>query len=325
LYQLYTLAIVYERQTELLSEIFCREYKSYGLAGYSTEYVLRPMTFPPIALSNATYDSSWDIMAIYSFKNDRARDLLLEIACHSNEKYDSLAEWAAYYLTLFPNSGELLLKLRTLLKEAIADGRENYPDRANLLLNENGELTNPFRQYPSPSSTSIHPKVNGVNWSQWITLANEVPRLFRLVRLVRALEFNEKIPVDERERFGTFRRELAISWSMSNKRILSKMSVALPQMSATLPKGYEHFEIYFQEYVPPYTKKPNFRWENYHDPYPYTLENPYHQERKAFYEREPAHPRPIYTENQIEYIKATLERTLSWLRSKTSVGLDVLR
>jgi hypothetical protein len=121
-----------------------------------------------------------------------------------------------------------------------------------------------------------------------------------LVALERSLEFNKKIPTEERKRFNLSRLELAISWAPSIKT--ARLS---PVISATLKKYDEHFEIYLLEYEIPSYGSRQISWEDdgIVSLHPYPQENPYWQKRKAFYERELANPCPIYTENQLEYIR----------------------
>ena len=300
---IYSLAICYERRHEILEnteyedtekgeerrnakeEMLQKALQSDGMMGGMGASVQREKIqmleqfkklnlyypFPPRFATPTTFDGSWDIMAIYSFKNDRARDLLFEMATRSDDKYDQFAGWANYYLSLFPNSGELLPKVKNLLNEA------NVSER---LFDENGELIDSSLKQLS----KFH---SGIRKSDSIWL---------LLILKRSLDFNEKIPVEERERFDVFRRELAISWSLSNKR-----SAKAPVISATLQKEDEHFEIYFMEYGMPGFGTRNFLWEDDDDTLP---RNPnIQQKRRAFYERERTHPRPIYTENQMEYLR----------------------
>jgi hypothetical protein len=218
-------------------------------------------------------------MAIYSFKDVRARDLLFEMATRSDDQPDTLADCAVGYLSLFPNSGELLPKIKNLLNEA------NVSER---LFDENGELID-------SSLKQLSKFLSGVRKSDSV---------WRLLALKRSLDFNEKIPVEERERFDAFRRELAISGALTNKT-----SAAATRIDVHLNKGNEHFEIYLMEYGRPGFELPKytyctFHWEDDGDRYPYTQANPLWQKRKAFYEHELAHPRPIYTENQMEYIRS---------------------
>ena len=132
--------------------------------------------------------------------------------------------------------------------------------------------------------------------------------ILRLLLLEKSLEFNERIPAEERERFDVFRRELAISWSLSNKR-----SAKAPEISGTLKKGDEHFEIYFMEYGMPGFGTRTFLWEDDDDTLPH---RPSIQDYKAFYERELAHPRPIYTENQMEYLRERVK----WIDDRIKRG-----
>jgi hypothetical protein len=307
--ELYTFAIVYDNQSELLTGI--PEYgmevngKFYGnfSHGFFTasptepiDIVSRPMTFPPIHDLDVMYDSFWEIVAIYSFKNDRARDLLFEIAIRPREKYDDyFLDLAAYYLSLLPSSGELLPRAKILLKEAIARVRENFPERAVRLLDKNGEVIDPWLW----QSSTIYEN------RQYVRLPDDVLLLLRLARLIRALEFNEKIPVEDQERFDTVRREIAIDLFLlraTSSPVASIMRPRIPEISVTLRKDEKQFEIYFQEYKVPRIVYV-FLWEDAGDPSPATLENPYWQERKAFWEHELAHPRLNYTDRQMEYIK----------------------
>lgn len=227
-------------------------------------------------------------MAIYSFKNDRARDVLFELAMQSDQRRDPLADGAAYYLSLFPNSGELLPEIEGRLKEEIATARRELPDLSKAMFQENGDV------------------VDQTEFREHVRRYDSFQKIGRLLALKNSLEYNEKIPADERERFDAFRREVAMSWSASNKR-----QRALPHWGALLKKGDEHFEIYLMEYPLPGLGVPVFRLENDGDSYPYTLTNPYWQKRKAFYERELADPRPLYTEAQIQY----MERKLADIRA----------
>jgi len=288
---LYTLAVVNENHKELIQGIFVPVY-DYGdsgpplMAPKPVEKVLWvPLTFPSIALSNATYDSSWEVMAIYSFKNDRARDIMFNLATSSDEKDAFMADWAAYYLPFFPNSGELLPKLEPLIEEA--EMTEQRDQKVIAALQERWK-THPFG---SDREATIQDR------ELTKAIANRRQAFDRLLTLKRSLEFNERIPTEERERFDIFRRELAISWSLCNKT-----SIRGPSTSAVLKKGDEHFEIYLAEYSLPDRIPRGIRWEEYYDP-PYPQVGINRQKRKEFYERELANPRPIYTENQMEYIR----------------------
>jgi len=128
---------------------------------------------------------SWFIIAIYSFKNDQARDCLFDfITTDPKEQWVNFSFWATYFITLFPNSGDLLPKAKILLDEQIANIRQNNPGWAKRVINEKNEVI-----YPFAYSDYIHPSDPAA------------PYIFQLARLVRALEFNEKMPVEERESF----------------------------------------------------------------------------------------------------------------------------
>jgi len=319
---LYTLTIVHDNQEELTPGVFFRinddEVPSMTVGIGMGGWHFGPTRFPPIAIAmSGTYPlnpsdrryygsptTEWDIMAIYSFKNDRARDILFDFVVTSPSKQVRgtlfvkayLADCAVYYLPFFPNSGELLPKVKALLQKEIAEEQENNPDRAKRFIDENSQLINPFRQY-----TGSWQKINDLDSSAWWDIANSTPKLFRLALLVRSLEFNEKIPTEERERFDIFRRELMISLLSQ-----STMSERSPSSVATLNKGDEHFEIYLVEYGGGQNFR-NIQWKSDVDSSPYSLKNPYWQKRKEFYERELANPRPIYTENQMEYIRNSIK------------------
>jgi hypothetical protein len=210
----YTLAVTDERIAEILK---------------GTAYAGRKNISAP-RQDNEVFHLTWHVMAISSFENDRARDLLFEISTGLKNKNRPLANWAAYYLSLFPGSDELLPKIKVLLEEEIAREQKDFPDRAKIWLSENGFVKNPFQE-----SIQI-----GTQWMQCNS------RLHRLARLVRALEFNGTIPVEERERFNVFRREFAISYAL--RRVTPGGTIQTTQVSMTLPRNYEHFETYFQEY-----------------------------------------------------------------------------
>jgi len=262
----YTVDVVIEYLTEMVDEdMNCiRHTRNRGLSSEGPNCINR-------------FDFSWYAMAIYSFRNDRARDILFELAISPEEEQvceggyvdgirRTLADWAVYYLSLLPNTEELLPKIRILLTE---------------------ELTQ--------------------------------DQTFQLTRLANALEFNEKIPAEERERFDSVRRELAISWSLwfdkHDHRGSHLSDPPWPRMSATLRKGEEHFEIYSQEYARPHLLEDSiiFLWESNNDIYDVNSHGSWQRsllirERKAFYEQELAHPRLIYTERQKEYIEKMAER-----------------
>ena len=318
---LFSLATVHDNQEELTPGVFFRisdeelPSLSGGMAGgmgVGMGAVWSLTRFPPIVMAKAPYDHiHWNIMAIYSFKNERARKILLDFIVsdfdesetvmqvgHRSWTRGGLASYAASYLPFFPNSDELLPKVKALLQKEIDEEHENNPDRAKRFIDENGTLINPFRNY----TDYYHQKIEGVDYSDWRKLTDSVPKIFRLAQLVRTLEFNEKIPTEERERFDIFRRELMISLLSQNP-----MSEKSPASIATLKKGDEHFEIYLVEYGG-FPNLHTIQWEGAGDSYPYTLINPYWQKRKEFYEQELAFPRAIYTNNQIEYIRNRINK-----------------
>ena len=317
----YTLAIVHERRAEILRGTEYddsdkgekirklrpdRFYTSWpGLGPNPTEQEkyreeLKKMNiyfvFPPRFLQfGTTYDESWQIMAVYSFKNDRARDLLLDIAVNPSEKVGSLASWAVYYLSLFPNSGVLLPKIKTLLQEQILIAQRERPDLSESLFHDNGELKDlSLKQYRYTLS-NIRYLPDSIDQMRTYDIFYKI---WRLLILKNSLEHNEKIPEEERGRFEILRRELAISWALC-----AKHNRKSPEISAVLKNGDEHFEIYLKEYGIPTYGNISFQWEEDDEPYPYSRENPRWQTRKAFYENELANPRPIYTESQLDYLR----------------------
>ena len=189
-------------------------------------------------------------------------------------------------LFLLSNSDKQLLNAKTLLHEEIANERKNFPNRAKLYINEKDEIIDPWTtsQY-FPGSPRV-----------------EFPcKILRLAQLVRALEFDAKIPNEERERFDAFRRDLVDSVH----RDYSPMQHANLRVSATLPEGCGYFEIYLMEYTPPWWRSGasvSIRWDISEDRVPFSLENSYWQRRKEVYDREWANPRIVYTERQMIHI-----------------------
>lgn len=248
----------------------------------------------PFLRGTHTLDGPFPIIVIWSYKDDRARDFLFELATSSEGFYDHIADQAIYFLTLFPNSGELQPKVKILLKEKITKARQDEPNWSERLFNENGELKDPTMQQLhkvlSELSGLSHQKNTHVTF---FTIG-------RLLALRQALEFNEKIPAEERERYNIVRRELAISWFLD----AGSASHVPVKHSVMLQKGDEHFEVYFSEYI---DNPCFFVWENEGNFYPFSTGNPDWQKRKMLYEHELAHPRPIYTKNQIEYLKTRIK------------------
>ena len=115
------------------------------------------------------------------------------------------------------------------------------------------------------------------------------------------MEFNEKIPENERKRFEIVRRELAISWALA-----PKYNRAGPHITASLKKGEEQFEIYAADYEIPAYGTQSFDWEEYGKSSIYSDEK-YRQEIKHFYENELANPRLIYSDVQKKYLQKKLD------------------
>lgn len=327
LFEIYTFAITYDNRAAILKdteyedtekgearrkaqgkgEVWIREGLLFAWEDEKNREDLKKLNvfyvFPPrFPVCRTTFDASWHIMAIYSFQNDRAKDILFDLATSSDANKGSLTDWAVYYLSLFPNSDNLLPKAKAAFQKQIAEVQKEYPDQAKHFIDENGNFINLLHRNPE----EYRPKLDLFKFADWVRRTPPVRKLFRIAELVNALEYNEKIPAKERKCFNIFRRELAISWALE-----CKTARPAPRVSAMLKKGDEHFEIYAMEYPMPGYGVRHFLWsalvEGDGDPYPCTLENPYWQSRKEFYERELANPRPIYTENQMEYIRGQLK------------------
>ena len=315
---LYTLAVAYDQRSEILKDSVYED--SPEGADFRedvtafTEYSIRNpwefqgaykdeicemfkrievwYIFPPRMWEYATFDDSWHAMAIYSFKNERSRNILYEIASESEEDYGALADWACYYLALSPGSNELLPDVKNRLKERIAVFREEEPVLGGTLFNKDGKQSDSsmktWRELASGRYSSDTKKA---------ATARALCVIQRLFYLERTLEFNEKVPEKERERFEIVRRELAISWALSNKT-----SSILYRPFACLKKGEEHFKIYCAEYEIPWLEPRGFYSLGEKDSSSVTG-----QELKLFYERELANPRPIYTDLQKRYVQEELD------------------
>lgn len=241
--------------------------------------------FPPRGNIWPIFEPSWYIMVIYSFKNERSRNVLYDIVIHSEEKYDSFADWAVYYLTLSPGSEEFLPKVKTLLKEKIVTFQKEEPELSQTFFNEKGELLDRSmdKLRRIPRARSEYKKE---------TTYRLLKNIRRLLILKRSLEFNEKVPENERKRFEIVRRELAISWALARK-----YDRGAPRTTAGLKKGEEHFEIYAAEYEIPVYGIQSFYWVENGESSIYTQEN-YGQKLKDFYVKELVNPRSIYTDIQ---------------------------
>lgn len=252
-------------------------------------YVFPPRSYQP------TYDSSWYAMAIYSFKNERARKILFEIACSQDEQDRPFSDWAVYYLSLSPGAEEYLSRTQTLLKERIALFQKEEPALSKTLFNESGELADRSMEEYGKVLLDSYRNLKTKTYQSLIQIR-------RLLILERSLEFNEKIPENERKRFEIVRRELAISWALTRKR-----DVGSPRTTVRLKKGEEHFAIYAAEYAAPVAGTQDFCWEGQEEESLYRQER-YRNELKSFYEKELTNPRFPYTDVQKRYIRNQLDR-----------------
>ncbi len=215
--------------------------------------------FPPRFLQSTTFDSSWYAMAIYSFKNTRARNILFQSACSmepneywSERSWNSFSSWAAYYLTFFPESKELLIKINGRLNEQIAVFQKEKPELYRSLFDESGELLDPSMkklnraiiklrdQYSWPKESALE------KYQKYQTLAG----IRKLLFLKRSLDFNGKVPENERVRFETFRRESAVCWALTSNPTSQRGGFPSSEF-LRLKKGEEHFKNYMKEYSIP--------------------------------------------------------------------------
>ncbi|MBQ9812313.1 MAG: hypothetical protein IJM54_03270 [Thermoguttaceae bacterium] len=270
-------------------------------------YVFPPRETFEIA-GETTFESSWHTMAIYSFKNERSENILYELINDPNAEFE-LADWAVYYLALSPNSARFLPHVNKEIQERIVSFQKKFPQKGSALSNLDGATRKPYLnnfrnlfesardRYISVSKYG-HPEKPEENAVQRYLALNLIRRL---LILKQSLEFNEKVPENEKERFEIVRRELAISWALTPKETRSG-----PVVCAGLKKGEERFRIYMAEYEPPPFTGGLWRY-----PVFYLRDadssNPEDQwDAKAFYERELAR-KDFYSEVQIEYIQKQLE------------------
>ncbi len=238
-----------------------------------------------------TYDFTWDLLTIYSFKSERSEKLLYELALDP-ETAPQFADFAIFCLALSPNSSRFLPCVNSMLPLSIKSFQDAYPQLSEILLTLDGSsLNNSSNEYRRAVYDLSHSK----NKDAYVKLENAR----RLLSLKRALEFNEKIPESERERFEIVRRELAISWIIAPKGLRKS-----PSATVRFKMGEEQFEIYLVEYPTPYYDS---FWE-YHALYP---KYPNYEERartmSEFYARELANPRSFYTQAQLNYLKERLK------------------
>ena len=323
LFALSTLAVVYERRNEILRNTVYEDTENGAKIRALSSYIRNPWTvsamssdseidnearttfermgiwyvFPP-RYDAMSFDYSWCVMAIYSFKNERAREVLYKMALRSFERDDSsLSDWAVYYLTLSPDSKSFLPKVKAHLKELIGTFQKDESTLSQTLFDETGGLLDRSMDVFRKTLTGLRPSRS----SQEEKTYQLLDAIRRLLVLERSLEFNEKIPENERKRFEIVRRELAISWALA-----PKYNRAGPHITASLKKGEEQFEIYAADYEIPAYGTQSFDWEEYGKSSIYSDEK-YRQEIKHFYENELANPRLKYSDVQKKYLQKKLD------------------
>ncbi len=268
--------------------------------------------FPPRELNGfgaATFETSWYVMAIYSFKNERSENLLYELIHDLNVERSivnmekpNIADWAVYYLALSPNSARFLPRVKKEIQERIVSFQKEFPQKGSALSNLDGATRKPYLnnfrnlfesardRYISVSKYG-HPEKPEENAVQRYLALNLIRRL---LILKQSLEFNEKVPENEKERFEIVRRELAISWALA-----PKYEVGGRHGSTGLKNGEERFMIYMAEYGFPTSE--GYYWREGD-----LIDARKQWDAKAFYERELTR-KDYYSEVQIEYIQKQLE------------------
>ena len=263
-------------------------------------YVFPPRETFEIA-GETTFESSWHTMAIYSFKNERSENILYELITDPLAEFE-LADWAVYYLALSPNSARFLPRVKKEIQERIVSFQKEFPQKGSALSNLDGATRKPYLnnfrnlfesardRYISVSKYG-HPEKPEENAVQRYLALNLIRRL---LILKQSLEFNEKVPENEKERFEIVRRELAISWALA-----PKYEVGGRHGSTGLKNGEERFMIYMAEYGFPTSE--GYYWREGD-----LIDARKQWDAKAFYERELAR-KDYYSEVQIEYIQKQLE------------------
>ena len=215
------------------------------------------LIFPPRYSIRTTFDNSWHIMAIYSFKNERARKILYEIATNNidDRLLDSLARFATFYLSFFYDSSDLIPPLNERLETAFEQLYNQCPESLKEQLDgkdvkdlTSGEFNNILEEF----------RKKHLNFSYDVIYSSSYHYPNRLLTLRDSLLFNEKIPSSERERFDIVRRELAISWALTRK-----VEARSPQAKVFLREGEEHFVEYLREYYVPGPMSPEYFFEEH--------------------------------------------------------------
>ncbi|MBR4751581.1 MAG: hypothetical protein IK077_07450, partial [Thermoguttaceae bacterium] len=268
--------------------------------------------FPPREISEiageTTFDSSWHTMAIYSFKNDRSENILYELITDPSAEFE-LADWAVYYLALSPNSARFLPHVNKEIQERIVSFQKEFPQEGAALPDLDGATRKPYLnnfrslfksvkdRYIFVSTYGV-PEKPGENAIQKYLTLNLIRRL---LILKQSLEFNEKVPIDEKKRFEVVRREYAISWALTPKE-----TEGPPVILAGIRNHEERFKIYMAEYEPPpFIGRSLSRYIFYRR----DADSSHPQDQwdaKSFYERELTR-KDYYSEVQIEYIQKQLE------------------
>ena len=293
-----------ERQKKFVSSgVHVTQMEGGGMSGmspwsHSRYFGQGTVLVPPLGQRNGFsiyYEDNWACLLLYSYKDEQARDFFLEIVASVGR-----GGWSEYFVTLFPHDEEFKRKIKTKIDE-LAD-REKNPELSPLF-DEHGELINPFER-----SSRYAPQTrlkSGITAEQWYTLAQANQPLFRLTRVLKGLEFNEKLSREELERFNVFRREVVISNALTSMRRGSiSLSFDTKNTFAIFGKGDERFEIYFSEYRTGFPVK--LYLEDIGRAMLVDKSHPYWKQRRAFFEQELLNP--VYTDNQRAFIRDELKK-----------------
>ena len=255
---IYSLAILYENRENMLKDTIYEVSEINGQYRENNSIIILN-TFPPQAFATTTFDLSWHIMTVYSFKNERSRKILYEIATNNidDRMLSSLAGFATFYLSFFYDSSDLIPPLNERLETAFEQFYNQCPRSLKDQLEEkdakdltSGEFNNILEEFKKK-----HPIFN---YDFIYSSSSAGSYLIRLLKLRDSLLFNEKIPSSERERFDIVRRELAISWALT-----SKLEARSPQAKVFLREGEEHFVEYLREYYVPGPTSPEYFFEEH--------------------------------------------------------------
>ena len=133
---IYSLAILYENRENMLKDTIYEVSEINGQYRENNSIIILN-TFPPQAFATTTFDLSWHIMTVYSFKNERSRKILYEIATNNIDDYVlvSLASFATFYLSFFYDSFDLIPPLNERLENAFDQFYNQCPESFKEQLN----------------------------------------------------------------------------------------------------------------------------------------------------------------------------------------------